>query len=995
MVCDMAASELPAGVSPNCQDVVFSESSVRTRPGLGAPIGLLAGNVVNYLKTYITAAGTLRAMAFTDLANLYKETNPLAFSLIGNLLDGVPASGVPPYVNSTTIFGREFLAVSDGKYGCGIPRQFDDTNLDRVSQVGAGVAPTVADENAAAQTIAASAGGATQPAAATIAASPNGATQAGFVATFTTTGAHGFAVGNSVVVSGVGVTGYNGTWQVASVPSSTTFTAYLLTSGLAASGAGSVGLSTATITTTAPHGFSVNQLVNITGVGVAGYNGTFSIASVPSNTTFTYNAGVAGLAGSGGGTATAAGSIQQGTHKVSVVFVTRQQAFLAPAPPSTWAAGGGKRAVVSGIATGPPNVIQRILIFTPAGGSSFFYITPQGTTLFSGSTVINDNVTTQVTVDFSDAILLAGVNADNLFQLQELGEIAGCIDFSNRLITWGERNKVFNFNNLTFDGGFTGNAPNGWTVDGTFGPGGGSALAGGLPAIWGDAYSIAGNGATATRGLITQSAYQDANGIPIILPNTGYSVRARVARNGLLAQGTLHIHLTSVSQGIDQGLDVAAGQAGLAYQEFTAVLTAGITTPPSDLVIRVYADGTPTQNGAFVVDNIEPYPTSVPFVTSTARASRANQPEAFDGVLGLLSVAAQNGEAIRAAFKLRENRLYFVKERSLHVTADNGQEPSAGGASSWSITEVSKTVGTPSVRGVGVGEDWVVIAHRTGLYIFWGTEPQKISQEMGHSDQNLTLAWDQINWQYGHTLWVTVDTLEKRILVGAPFGAATSPNAILQMDYRDIDPEEGATGAQAIAASPPISISFRGIKIVKDKSRKWSPWTPSVNSCALIERPDGRAHLWMGAGTGVPAPDKGAIYDVQRANLTDYSTAAQIPAYYWISFIPSREQNQVAQTHEHRKYFPYLTLFAEGSGLVNLAAAPNQFGTFMKQALPSMFLSSPGLFDLECPIDVEAERVAFKVSASTLTGAGGAWFRLQKFTPSMKGAPFAPVRGSN
>jgi len=70
-------------------------------------------------------------------------------------------------------------------------------------------------------------------------------------------------------------------------------------------------------------------------------------------------------------------------------------------------------------------------------------------------------------------------------------------------------------------------------------------------------------------------------------------------------------------------------------------------------------------------------------------------------------------------------RLYFVKEHSLYVTQDDGtNEPSL-----WAIAEVSRKVGTPSVRGVGIGEDWVVIAHRTGLYIFSGGEPIKISQE--------------------------------------------------------------------------------------------------------------------------------------------------------------------------------------------------------------------------------------------------------------------------
>jgi mono/diheme cytochrome c family protein len=60
---------------------------------------------------------------------------------------------------------------------------------------------------------------------------------------------------------------------------------------------------TVTITTTAAHKFSPGQTAQIIGVGVAGYNGSFTILNVPSATTFTYAATASGLAVSGGGTA--------------------------------------------------------------------------------------------------------------------------------------------------------------------------------------------------------------------------------------------------------------------------------------------------------------------------------------------------------------------------------------------------------------------------------------------------------------------------------------------------------------------------------------------------------------------------------------------------------------------------------------------------------------------------------------------------------------------
>jgi hypothetical protein len=74
----------------------------------------------------------------------------------------------------------------------------------------------------------------------TIAAAPTGATMVGNVATYTTTTAHGLALGDMVQVAGVGVAGYNGLWTITQVPTGTTFKAQLDVAGLAASGGGTV-----------------------------------------------------------------------------------------------------------------------------------------------------------------------------------------------------------------------------------------------------------------------------------------------------------------------------------------------------------------------------------------------------------------------------------------------------------------------------------------------------------------------------------------------------------------------------------------------------------------------------------------------------------------------------------------------------------------------------------------------------------------------------------
>src|SRR6202158_4064653 len=271
LATDMSPADLPHGVSPDCQDVIYSNGNVATRPGLQALFGPLAGNpTINYVKTYETLNATLRTMLLDSNGILYKETTP---ATLASVASGLAANY---YANSTTLFGREYLAISNGIAGNDLPRQFDDTNFDRVSQSGPGAGPTAVGANVIVAVVA-SPNGATQPAAVAIAASPNGASENGFLVTITTSAAHGLSTGQSVTVAGVGVAGYNGTFPVVSVPSSTQFTYIAGASGLAPSGGGTAASATATIQTQAAHGFVVGQLATTAGIGVAGYKRTFGV----------------------------------------------------------------------------------------------------------------------------------------------------------------------------------------------------------------------------------------------------------------------------------------------------------------------------------------------------------------------------------------------------------------------------------------------------------------------------------------------------------------------------------------------------------------------------------------------------------------------------------------------------------------------------------------------------------------------------------------------
>ena len=883
LVTDMTAADLPGGASPDCADVAFQLGAVKTRPGLLSMYTPIAGNpTINYLKTYIQPNLTETLLALDSAGTLWGEVTPGSLTQIAS---GIVAGA---RAKSATLFGREYIAISDGKIGIDIPRQYDGTYFDRVSQVGPGGGPTsVADAPAESPV--------------NIAASPAGAVRAGNVATITTSVAHGYIAGQYVTIAGVTDTSFDGVWQIEAVPTVTSFT----------------------------------------------------FLQAAANST------------SGSGTATLTPQISAGVHQLAVFFQTRQGYFTQPSPPISWTAAGGRRVNITGIplALGDNNIVARVLAFTASGGDNFYYTTGLNDT---PQMVIADNTTTNLTLDFSDTVLLAGTSADALFRQVELGECAGVIGYASRLFWWGERNKLGNFENLTFDGAWSGNTPLGWTTDPTNGHGGLVASS----SAWGGCYEIIGDGVTATRGMITQPAAVDSDGVPLIAASTSYSVRARVKALPLLTQGTLHVHLYSASGGINTtGLQVTAAQANAqpagAFGEFIGVLTAPLLTIPPDLLLRVYVDGTPTSSSGFVIDNIEIYPTAQPYNTSIVRASVANQPESYDGVSGLIAVAENNGQAVRSAFTLR-GQLYFVKEHSIFSTQDDGVNEPA----SWTLTEVSTTVGTPSVNGVDVGEDWAAIADRSGLYLFDGGEPVKISQEI----QPL---WDTINWSAGHTLWVRVDTRAKRILVGVPIGVATQPNRLLMLDYRSLQ-----TAEQIITTASVHPSSYSGRLYAAASSRKWAPWFISANCATLAERADGTAQFFLGNGAG-----NGKIYELSDTQFSD--DGAAIGSYYTTYFVPSIDDEASLQTRAHRKLFSYLSCYVEGAGNLSLSAFTDNEA--FPSALVPLPLSSPGPRDLELPINVLGERVAFQVG----TNQPGAWFRLQRLVVSLAPDPWSPVRGGN
>jgi hypothetical protein len=544
--------------------------------------------------------------------------------------------------------------------------------------------------------------------------------------------------------------------------------------------------------------------------------------------------------------------------------------------------------------------------------------------------------------------------------------------------------------------------------------------------VFGNALRITGDGSTAYRGILTQNATADYLGQPIIQINTGYSARVRVLASGL-TQGILDIDLYSPTYGnLGPTLQVPYNLCSATdFIEFIGPIWDSSGSVPNDLVLRVYGAGTMTLDGYFIVDDIEIFPTNQPYNDSAVRASYAFLPEAYDSITGQIQVSPTDGQSVRCCSKIRST-LYISKQFSdWSAATDNTNEPSL-----WPVQPVSTSVGCLSVHSAGVfegetGEDWMLLIGREGLFIFDSGSPVKITQEIETDSSNTAYRprWDQINWNYAHTSWLTIDVQTRRLFVGVPMFGATSPNIILHMDFKPLG------SSATIAAGAPVHVSeYTGRILSKETQRKWSPWSIAANCGALVERSDGTAHVMFGVTQAenypygsFPIPSTwslaatvdGGAYELLDTNVYDAlvigGVAKNYPiySYYMTAYLPDAQQrlNLVQILNTPRILMNYMTLFSEGSGDLRIFTIlpGNTLGEALpRSTAPPFTLSNPATRDIEVYVNTSGYRVAILFTATfpPLDGGGnpqnvGNWFELRKLSPMVKNDPATPYRGIN
>lgn len=660
-----------------------------------------------------------------------------------------------------------------------------------------------------------------------------------------------------------------------------------------------------------------------------------------------------------------AGQISPGVHQVVCIFQTRTGYLTAPSPAVSWTASGGKQVQVNNIPIGPSNVIARILAFTGANGANFFYlpIPPQVNGVVSGtSTVINDNTTLTASFDFSDEALFAGTAIDipgnNLFNLQVLGPCLGFFYYASRLFAWGERNKVQNFLNMGFEGGAYYNGglallPLGWTVNN---PGdGGIVTTGDYGWAW-----------MASTTTISQSAYQDRFGIPILQPNTQYTYRAWVS-------GTSIATLSSASTGFTSSAQLSSISGEFREVAFS-VKTPNVIPP----------DFTLTLSGNATIDEVEIIYTLDPYIQS-AKVSYVDNPESFDGVTGILGPSGDPHPIL--GMEERKDLLCLLTagpQGSLYETQDDP----AGEPATWTIRHIASECGLISAWGTTKFEDWFAWTSDTGLRMFDGSNVEKMSQE-------IQPWWDGINEAYKNLVVLANDPYTRRLYVIAKqITDPVSTNSMYVMDYRDLNT------ASLMANAGTLHIGYTGKVVTTDLTRKWTPWTMNINYAGLITV-NNECFMAFCGGQGESSAG-GNIYTLAEGvidGIDDFFGPFWQNSYYSTYFFVSAEEASQNQLSLHRLQHMFMSLNCEGVGSVFVI--PN-LDRINNPANPTRALAvTPDLArDLEFGLNLAAERISYRVCCQPAgpqpaPPTAPAGFKLSSMTVAIKNHGFSPIRGKN
>lgn len=720
------------------------------------------------------------------------------------------------------------------------------------------------------------------------------------------------------------------------------------------------------------------------------WDGTFYVTAIPSPTQFQYQQYGPNSTANTAGTLTPFGQAAPGLHLMQVLWLTDQGAIPAPSPFVTIIVNGGQYLSISDIPIGPSYVKGRILAFTgaqpnvPGTLPPFFYIpaTPQVEGQIVGTaTQINDNTTTSVILDFSDNTLFAALGisipGNTLANQIVLDGALGFGAYSSRLLTLGQRNRINNLLNMGFGGGALPSDPTvpaGWTQVTT----GGTFVSG---RFGGQAWNI---DTSVSSGKLQQSMFEDYAGAPIATGSTLYKIRYHIT---VTSPGAFVVQIFSPSTSFVSTATIPFSASGWYEATFGAPTPTAI---PADLVYSIEG-----ASGAFAVSEGSVIYVQTPYTDSLAYGAYANNPEGIDGVTG--QFGPNDDPAKIMDFGILRETLYLLTQSPsgrLHETTGSGVTEPSG----WVVDEVAADCGVLSAFGLthsqaddttaSGGDNWMAWPTEGGAMIFGGGLPEKISQELQPNwyDPTKSNTAIQINMAAATSVWGINDPVQRLLMFGLPIGAATAPNKIYVLNYRNLN------SSAAIANSPPFHPSFAGKLIATDNSRKWAPWNLPMNGAARMYRAAGALTLCLLGGNSLAPSASGVcnVYTLNPAKFTDDTYGLIVP-YYFTYFFLDPEKAQALQLKGLRIMLAFLKAYVQGTGQVTFSYYPDSLTNLWP--LNTVRPLTPVFFDREAGGgQCTGDRIAIKIGSSPITGTDNG-FVITRLTAFIKDAKML-VRGA-
>ena len=661
------------------------------------------------------------------------------------------------------------------------------------------------------------------------------------------------------------------------------------------------------------------------------------------------------------------GSLVAGKYHAAVVFETDTGFITGCSRIFEFTVSANSIVSLISVPLGPAGTVRRRI----------FVSLPDSFELFSvAGMVVNDNTTTAApNFSPSPSEIAAGLPLADYINLKQPTMHLGVTAYSSRIVYWGGDGRVDGFigpttdvvpftfsdiglSNLDFSAAVS--TTYDWATPGEY-AGWYGASASAVVSAGSYAQGELSNFLTLTSSggasdALIQQGYgavgvtlvpnRDTLGNYFLRPGRKYGVRVRARRDSTAAAGNLVIKMYEhTGTGARTTLTTATFPVTSMGEEWNIFEAYGGTAPTglANVSMDVYLSN--VTNAATVgAAHIEVFDNEYRRGTSTLSLSRVDDPESFDAVTGAITVSPNDGQEIRDVFVLNGN-MYIAKEHSLYVVTDNGQEPAF-----WSPEIISNTVGTMSVHGAAVGDNFALLASQDGLYLLTGGAPQKISQEIQPT-------WDSFDWSKGERVFVMVDTVDKYAIVGGPTATGYQQ---LRIDFVE-------------GWGDPIGSGGNG--------RKWSTDTRFTGSPAT------ETGAFNGAGIITTGSDgsKSIVYCVSDDATAAYYESASAHSDY-SGKIESLYETAPIGTEVGRSLFGTLLHKIRGSGtLLSWFVRPDGSTT----ALPSKTLSSSPLHDIEIHTMNTDTQLGLRIG----TSATGYYFIAKRLSVFTKKAPFSMLRG--